>query len=308
EEGGRGRSKVAAAAPKAVSGCVRAMSAGMGKGRIVVAGGGDPRKEVYSAAKAMLGSSKLPVKMAGISLSGALYAAEGGVARDDLGVEDMEARIKSQVERAFADADAAAAAAAGSGNTSPVAEKPLAVPASPPIRPPATPTPGGGGDSGAIDLLSDDDDNLELLTPPPSASRVPERRSAEPRGGGGGGVDTGDQGVAPLGGNEPAEAAKSVIPDSTVDDELWSEDDDDEDRGGVGLEGDDHYTDAAAAAAAAGGTAVKTGGVNDKEDDDDLLDGLSADLPDLRIITSSPEGDGSQAAPPGGAGEVGRGK
>lgn len=53
--------------------------------------------QVYSAAKSMLGSSKLPVKMAGISLSGALYAAEGDVARDDLGVEDMEARIKSQV-------------------------------------------------------------------------------------------------------------------------------------------------------------------------------------------------------------------
>ncbi|CAM9327818.1 unnamed protein product, partial [Ectocarpus sp. 13 AM-2016] len=310
DEGGRGRSKVAAAAPKAVSGCVRAMSAGIGKGRTVVAGGGDSRKEVYSAAKAMLRSSKLPVKMAGISLSGALYAAEGDVARDDLGVEDMEARIKSQLERAFADADAAAVSAAGSGNTSPIAEKPLAVPASPPIRPPATPTPGGGGDSGAIDLLSDDDGNLELLTPPPLVSRVPERRSAEPRGGGGGGggVDTVDQGVAPLGGNKPAEAAKSGTPDSTVDDELWSEDDEDEDGRGAGLEGDDHYTDAeAAAAAAAGGTAVKIRGVNDKEEDD-LLDGLSADLPDLRITTSPPEDDGSRAAPPGGAGEVGRAK
>ncbi|CAM9685834.1 unnamed protein product, partial [Ectocarpus sp. 4 AP-2014] len=234
-------------APKAVSGCVRAMSAGIGKGGTVVAGGGDSRKEVYSAAKAMLGSSKLPVKMAGISLSGALYAAEGDVARDDLGVEDMEARTKSQLERAFADADSAAAAA-GSDSTSA-----LAVPASPPIRPPATPTPGGGsgGGSGAIDLLGDDDGNLELLTPPTSASRVPEQRLAEPRGGdgggGGGGVDTGDQAVAPRGGTEQAEAAKSGIPEPTVDDELWSEDDDDDDggRGGGGLESDDGYKDAA---------------------------------------------------------------
>ncbi|CAM9215131.1 unnamed protein product, partial [Ectocarpus sp. 8 AP-2014] len=321
EEGGRGRSKVAAAAPKAVTGCVRAISAGMEKGGAVVAGGGDSRKEVYSAAKAMLGSSKLPVKMAGISLSGALYAAEGDAARDALGVEDMEARIKCQLERAFADADSAAAAAVGSGNTSPVAEEPLAAPASPPIRPPATPTPGGGGGggggggdgsgsgSGAIDLLSDDDGNLELLTPPPPVSRVPEQRLAEPWGGGGddGGVDTGDEGVAPLGGNEPAEAAKSGIPESTVDDELWSEDDDDEDGGGRGgLESDDHYKDAAKAAAAAGGTAVESGSVNDN--DDDLLDGLSADLPDLRITTSPSEGDGSRAAPPGGAGGVGRAK
>ncbi|CAM9685904.1 unnamed protein product, partial [Ectocarpus sp. 4 AP-2014] len=60
-------------------------------------------------------------------------------------------------------------------------------------------------------------------------------------------------------------------------------------------------------AAAAGGTAVESGGVNDN-DDDDLLDGLSADLPDLRITTPPSEGDGSQAAPPGGAGEVGRAK
>ncbi|CAB1120609.1 unnamed protein product [Ectocarpus sp. CCAP 1310/34] len=316
EEGGLGRSKVAAAAPKAVSGCVRAMSAGMGKGRTIVAGGGDSREEVYSAAKAMLGSSKLPVKMAGISLSSALYAAEGDVARDDLGVEGMEARIKSQLERAFADADSAAAAAVGSGSTSA-----LAVPASPPIRPPATPTPGGGGGgggsdsgSGAIYLLGDNDGNLELLTPPPPAPRVPEQRLAEPRGAGGGdgGVDTGDEGVAPLGGSEPAEAAKSGIPEPTVDDELWSEDDDDDDggRGGGGLESDDDYKEAAtaaAAAAAAGSTTVESGGVNDN-DDDDLLDGLSADLPDLRITISPPEGDGSLAAPPRGAGEVGRAK
>lgn len=45
----------------------------------------------------MLGSSKLPVKMAGVSFAGALYAAEGAVAKVDLGVEDMESRIKSQV-------------------------------------------------------------------------------------------------------------------------------------------------------------------------------------------------------------------
>lgn len=54
---------------------------------------------MYTAAKSMLGSSKLPVKMAGISLSTALYAAEGDAARSDLGVEDMEPRIKSQVWR-----------------------------------------------------------------------------------------------------------------------------------------------------------------------------------------------------------------
>lgn len=53
--------------------------------------------QVYAAAKSMLGSSKLPVKMAGISLSAALYAAEGAVAKGDLGVEDMQPRIKSQV-------------------------------------------------------------------------------------------------------------------------------------------------------------------------------------------------------------------
>lgn len=47
EDGERGRKKVAvaAAAPKAVAACVRAISAGV-KGRGVVAGGGDCRKEV----------------------------------------------------------------------------------------------------------------------------------------------------------------------------------------------------------------------------------------------------------------------
>lgn len=47
EDEGRGRKKaaIAAAAPKAVAGCVRAISAGV-KGRGVVAGGGDCRKEV----------------------------------------------------------------------------------------------------------------------------------------------------------------------------------------------------------------------------------------------------------------------
>lgn len=45
----------------------------------------------------MLESSKLPVRMAGVSLSAALYAAEGFIARNDLGVEDMESRIKAQV-------------------------------------------------------------------------------------------------------------------------------------------------------------------------------------------------------------------
>lgn len=55
------------------------------------------RSQVYAAAKSMLGSSKLPVRMAGVSLSAALYAAEGAAARDDLGVEDLESRIKAQV-------------------------------------------------------------------------------------------------------------------------------------------------------------------------------------------------------------------
>lgn len=55
------------------------------------------RAQVYAAAKSMLGSSKLPVRMAGVSLAAALYAAEGATAKDELGVEDMESRIKSQV-------------------------------------------------------------------------------------------------------------------------------------------------------------------------------------------------------------------
>lgn len=53
--------------------------------------------QVYAAATAMLGSSKLPVRMAGVSLSAALYTAEGDAAKADLGVEDMEPRIRSQV-------------------------------------------------------------------------------------------------------------------------------------------------------------------------------------------------------------------
>lgn len=55
--------------------------------------------QVYAAAKSMLGSSKLPVKMAGVSLSAALYAAEGSTAKTDLGFDDMESRIKAQVNR-----------------------------------------------------------------------------------------------------------------------------------------------------------------------------------------------------------------
>lgn len=49
EDGGLGRKKaaVAAAAPKAVAGCVRAMIAGMkGRGENAVAGGGEARREV----------------------------------------------------------------------------------------------------------------------------------------------------------------------------------------------------------------------------------------------------------------------
>lgn len=45
----------------------------------------------------MLGSSKLPVRMAGVSLSAALYAVEGDAAKADLDVEGMEPRMKSQV-------------------------------------------------------------------------------------------------------------------------------------------------------------------------------------------------------------------
>lgn len=56
---------------------------------------------MYTAAKSMLASSKLPVKMAGISLAASLHAREGAVAKGDLGVEDMDPRIKSQVRTTF---------------------------------------------------------------------------------------------------------------------------------------------------------------------------------------------------------------
>lgn len=59
------------------------------------------RTQVYAAAKSMLGSSKLPVRMAGVSLSAALYAADGAPAKDDLGVEDLESRLKAQVRLSF---------------------------------------------------------------------------------------------------------------------------------------------------------------------------------------------------------------
>ena len=52
---------------------------------------------MYLAAKALLASSKLPIKMAGITLAAALYAAEGDGAKEGLGMEDMEHRIKAQV-------------------------------------------------------------------------------------------------------------------------------------------------------------------------------------------------------------------
>ncbi|CAM9773105.1 unnamed protein product, partial [Laminaria digitata] len=104
EDGERARSRVmvAAAAPKAVEGCVKAMSAALGKPREAgrgdaLAGGEEARKEVYLAAKSLLSSSKLPIKMAGVSLATALYTAEGDGAKKALGMEDMEHRIKALV-------------------------------------------------------------------------------------------------------------------------------------------------------------------------------------------------------------------
>lgn len=52
---------------------------------------------MYLAAKSLLSSSKLPIKMAGVTLAAALYAVEGDGAKEALGMEDMEFRIKAQV-------------------------------------------------------------------------------------------------------------------------------------------------------------------------------------------------------------------
>lgn len=52
---------------------------------------------MYAAAKSLLASSKLPIKMAGVSLATSLYVAEGAAAKEDLGVGDVEMRIQSQV-------------------------------------------------------------------------------------------------------------------------------------------------------------------------------------------------------------------
>ena len=52
---------------------------------------------MYLAAKSLLGSTKLPIKMAGVTLATALYTAEGDGAREALEMEEMEYRIKAQV-------------------------------------------------------------------------------------------------------------------------------------------------------------------------------------------------------------------
>ncbi|CAM9741943.1 unnamed protein product, partial [Hapterophycus canaliculatus] len=279
--GARGKSKaaVAAAAPKAVSGCVRAMSAAMQRGggsSGTVAGGADARKEVYAAAKAMLGSSKLPVKMAGVSLAAALFAAEGSLAKADLGVEDMESRVQAQLERAFADADAAFAAAHEEGGPSaatPPAE-PSVAPSSPPIRPQATPR-GGGATFG----LLDDDGGLELLTPPPSASatasKKPESSAERP-------VDLGAVGVGGRDrGATAAEAAADASAPGSPFDDLCSED------GGDGSDGDGQ--EGAAGTFGGGSVAVPTSAVEVDAvvfPEDDAA--VTADMPDLRMMTESP--------------------
>ncbi|CAM9939967.1 unnamed protein product [Scytosiphon promiscuus] len=157
--------------------------------------------QVYTAAKSMLGSSKLPVKMAGVSLAAALYAAEGSGAIADLGVEDMESRIKAQLERAFADADAAAKTAAVEDTSSAVHPQTEALdpPPSPPIRPQTTPRNGGvgtargspaegpadvaaaavGGSGGISSISTDGSGSLGLPTGRPST--ICARRTARSR-------------------------------------------------------------------------------------------------------------------------------
>lgn len=54
-------------------------------------------RKVYAAASALLASQKVPIKMTGVSLAKSLFVAEGQKAMDDLRVEDMEPRMKSQV-------------------------------------------------------------------------------------------------------------------------------------------------------------------------------------------------------------------
>lgn len=58
-------------------------------------------RKVYAAASALLAIQKVPIKMAGVSLAKSLFVAEGQKARDDLKVEEMEPRMKSQVSCRF---------------------------------------------------------------------------------------------------------------------------------------------------------------------------------------------------------------
>lgn len=53
--------------------------------------------QVYTAAKSLLTSSKLPIKMSGVALASSLYLAEGPQAETDLKLDDMELRTRSQV-------------------------------------------------------------------------------------------------------------------------------------------------------------------------------------------------------------------
>lgn len=53
--------------------------------------------QVYAAAKSLLTSSKLPIKMSGVALATSLYLAEGSRAEEDLKLDDMELRTRSQV-------------------------------------------------------------------------------------------------------------------------------------------------------------------------------------------------------------------